>query len=47
MRPGAVWQIVIPAELAYGAKGTSDGTIPPNQTLVFVMKLVAIHRSAE
>jgi FKBP-type peptidyl-prolyl cis-trans isomerase len=47
MRPGAVWQIVIPAALAYGEKGTKDGTIPPNQTLVFMMKLVAVHRARE
>lgn len=47
MRPGAVWEVVIPADLAYGAKGTPDGTIPPNQTLVFMMKLVSIQRASE
>lgn len=47
MRTGAVWQVVIPADLAYGAKGTIDGAIPPNQTLVFEMELVAIHRASD
>lgn len=47
MRPGAVWEVVIPSALAYGPKGTPDGTIPPNQTLVFMMKLVAIHRARD
>ncbi|HEY1838178.1 MAG: FKBP-type peptidyl-prolyl cis-trans isomerase [Rhizomicrobium sp.] len=47
MRPGAVWQVVIPADLAYGAKGTPDGAVPPGQTLVFALKLVAIHRAAD
>jgi FKBP-type peptidyl-prolyl cis-trans isomerase len=45
MRPGAVWQVVIPAGLAYGAKGTPDGAVPPNQTLVFMMKLVDVQRA--
>jgi FKBP-type peptidyl-prolyl cis-trans isomerase len=47
MRPGAVWQLILPADLAYGAKGSPGGLIPPNQTLVFVMKLVAIHPAAD
>jgi FKBP-type peptidyl-prolyl cis-trans isomerase FklB len=47
MQPGAVWQIAIPANLAYGAKGTPDGVIPPNQTLVFMMKLVSIQRASD
>lgn len=40
MKVGDMWEIVIPAALAYGADGA--GPIPPNQTLVFVMKLVKV-----
>ena len=41
MRVGDEWELVIPADLGYGADGAGD-TIPPNQTLVFDMKLLAI-----
>jgi FKBP-type peptidyl-prolyl cis-trans isomerase len=47
MRPGAQWRVVIPASLAYGENGTGNGLIPPNQTLVFDMELVAIHPSQD
>lgn len=40
MREGDRWQLVIPAGLAYGARGAGDGMIPPNQTLVFDMQLL-------
>ncbi|HEY5347984.1 MAG TPA: FKBP-type peptidyl-prolyl cis-trans isomerase [Rhizomicrobium sp.] len=40
MREGDHWQIVIPATLGYGARGAGDGTIPPNQTLVFDLRLL-------
>jgi FKBP-type peptidyl-prolyl cis-trans isomerase len=39
MRVGDHWELVIPAGLAYGARG-SGGVIPPNQTLVFDLELV-------
>jgi FKBP-type peptidyl-prolyl cis-trans isomerase len=42
MREGDHWQIVIPSNLAYGSRGTPDGTIPPNQTLIFDMQLVSV-----
>ena len=35
MREGDKWHLVIPSDLAYGARGAGDGVIPPNQTLVF------------
>lgn len=38
MKTGDQWVVVIPADLAYGAQGV-PGAIPPNQTLVFVIKL--------
>ena len=40
MREGDHWQLVIPANLAYGARSMGDGLIPPNQTLWFDIKLV-------
>jgi len=42
MREGDHWQIVIPSELAYGARGAGDGKIPPNQVLVFDLELVKV-----
>ena len=45
MHVGDEWQIVVPADLGYGAEG-AGADIPPNQTLVFNMQLVAV-RPAE
>jgi FKBP-type peptidyl-prolyl cis-trans isomerase len=42
MREGDHWELVIPANLAYGPAGSSDGTIPPNQTLVFDLQLLQV-----
>jgi FKBP-type peptidyl-prolyl cis-trans isomerase len=42
MREGDQWHIVIPANLAYGARGAGQGVIPPNQTLVFDLTLVTV-----
>jgi FKBP-type peptidyl-prolyl cis-trans isomerase len=42
MRIGDKWHIVIPANLAYGARGAGDGAIPPNQVLVFDMELLSV-----
>jgi FKBP-type peptidyl-prolyl cis-trans isomerase FklB len=41
MREGDQWQLVIPANLAYGTRGAGDA-IPPNQTLVFDLTLVKV-----
>jgi FKBP-type peptidyl-prolyl cis-trans isomerase len=41
MREGDKWHLVIPSDLAYGARGAGDGAIPPNQTLVFDMELLS------
>ncbi len=38
MKTGDQWQLVIPADLAYGADGRPP-IIPPDQTLVFVVRL--------
>jgi FKBP-type peptidyl-prolyl cis-trans isomerase FklB len=40
MQVGDRWQLVIPAELALGAKG--NGAVPPNQTLVVDISLMAV-----
>lgn len=46
MKEGAKWQFFVPANLAYGEKGTSGkkrkGGIPPNTALVFDVELIAI-----
>ena len=40
MREGDRWQLVIPPNLGYGVRGAGDGAIPPNQTLIFDIKLL-------
>ncbi|HXC54915.1 MAG TPA: FKBP-type peptidyl-prolyl cis-trans isomerase [Rhizomicrobium sp.] len=42
MHAGDEWQLVIPADLGYGAEG-AGADIPPNQTLVFNMQLISVH----
>ncbi|HEY2071791.1 MAG TPA: FKBP-type peptidyl-prolyl cis-trans isomerase [Rhizomicrobium sp.] len=42
MRVGDHWQIVIPANLAYGTRGAGDGMIPPGQVLVFDLELLKV-----
>ena len=42
MRVGDRWEVVIPAALGYGERGTPEGTIPPNQTLVFEVELLKV-----
>ena len=41
MREGDHWQLVIPSTMGYGSRGAADGLIPPNQTLVFDIRLLA------
>jgi FKBP-type peptidyl-prolyl cis-trans isomerase len=41
MREGDHWQVVIPSNLAYGSRGSPDGTIAPDQTVVFDLQLVS------
>lgn len=40
MKPGAKWQLFIPADLAYGKKGNSG--IEPNATLIFDVELIEV-----
>lgn len=46
MKPGATWQVYIPAALAYGAQGV-PGVIGPNQVLVFKIHLISIDKAAD
>lgn len=41
MHVGDHWQLAMPANLALGAKGAANGAIPPNQTLLFDLTLIA------
>lgn len=41
MPVGSKWQVVIPPDLAYGARGAGD-SIGPNETLIFEIELVEI-----
>jgi FKBP-type peptidyl-prolyl cis-trans isomerase len=42
MKPGAKYQLFIPSELAYGDRGTPDGSIPGNSTLIFEVELLKV-----
>jgi FKBP-type peptidyl-prolyl cis-trans isomerase len=44
MPVGSKWQLFIPPDLAYGERGTPDGSIGPNSTLVFEVELVSIEQ---
>lgn len=41
MQPGAIYEFVIPSNLAYGPQGV-PGAIPPNATLIFDVELLGI-----
>lgn len=41
MRVGDHWILTIPAHLAYGARGAGGGLVPPDQTLVFDVRLLS------
>jgi FKBP-type peptidyl-prolyl cis-trans isomerase FklB len=41
MKPGAKWELYIPADLAYGKQGT-PGPIGPNATLLFTVELLEV-----
>jgi FKBP-type peptidyl-prolyl cis-trans isomerase len=41
MRAGDIWEIYVPAVMAYGEQGTGGGKIPPNATLIFKIELIS------
>ena len=43
MKPGAKWQLVIPADLAYGERGAGQD-IGPNATLLFDVELISVEK---
>lgn len=47
MHVGDEWEVVIPADQAYGEQGTGEGTIAPNETLVFKIKLLKVSQGAK
>ena len=42
MPTGSKWQVYIPSDLAYGAKG-AGASIGPNETLIFDIELISIN----
>ncbi len=44
IRPGDTILLVIQSNLAFGARGSSDGKIPPDAMIVFRVELLSIER---
>lgn len=42
MKVGGRRLMIVPSEMAYGERGTPDGSIRPNDTIVFVVDLIAV-----
>jgi FKBP-type peptidyl-prolyl cis-trans isomerase FklB len=41
MKPGARWQLFIPANLAYGDRGAGPA-VPPGSALIFEVELISV-----
>jgi len=41
MHEGDRWELVIPAHLALGSRGTANGAVPPDQTLIIDLTLIS------
>ena len=46
IKEGAKWQIFVPSNLAYGARGSAP-RIGPNSTLIFEVELISIQKSKQ
>jgi FKBP-type peptidyl-prolyl cis-trans isomerase FklB len=46
MNPGSKWEVYIPADMAYGAKGAGKA-IGPNQTLIFTVELITFNSAVK
>ncbi len=46
MNPGSKWEVYIPADMAYGAKGAGKA-IGPYQTLIFTVELITFNSAAK
>ncbi len=46
MKEGAKWQVYIPSDLAYGARGAGNA-IGPNQVLIFDIELLSVKAESE
>jgi FKBP-type peptidyl-prolyl cis-trans isomerase FklB len=46
MNQGSVWELYIPAHLAYGERG-APGAIGPNETLVFKVHLISVQQGRQ
>jgi peptidylprolyl isomerase len=42
MKVGGRRLLIVPSEMGYGERGTPDGMIPPDATIVFVVDLLAV-----
>jgi FKBP-type peptidyl-prolyl cis-trans isomerase len=45
MRPGGRRLLLLPPEMAYGAKGVQD-IVPPNSSLIFIIELLDLEKNA-
>ncbi|MYB34087.1 MAG: FKBP-type peptidyl-prolyl cis-trans isomerase [Gammaproteobacteria bacterium] len=45
MRPGDIWNVVLPPEMAYGEEGV-ENVIGPNEALVFEIELIEVMKSS-
>jgi len=46
MREGDHFELVLPPALAFGAKGTANGSVPPNQAMLFDVTVVSAKPAA-